>query len=668
MATSGGDGAEAVRSKLECAICLERYQRPKLLPCFHTFCQACLQTLAGTSPSFPCPACRAPVIVPPGGVGALQTNFYIEEDLDNEPTHTKLCEVCDEQREATHKCLQCKQKYCGPCRRGHDAYTFGRTHTVISLQTENLKGKSQGVAHSVEEKCLKHPKHKLTLYCTSCKTNICLQCNLTSHEGHPTEDLADAEAKAKARVQDKLERMKEEKAVLDSVLATAEFECRRLQELEKKTKEEMANRVKLLTQWSRQAVESVQSATMAQILSIRAHTQHVQDHHAAVVAQCDHVTRVLDSNVDADIVSLEAQMTEVTVDRKEMSQLQEIVKKEASGFMCKHNPSAVNPADILTFVGVLEKGSQSTHDLSVDASTPATNATAASGMVTTSVSNTLYIVKPGPRVIVYTTDTISIIHSICPTSQNRVWVQFEVGAVQATVLHDEHGKQLEERINTDMSGRPMTILEDVTIYGHPSEYHKLKWIQPGGRGGEIDIKERVNIWPRCKGVRDGVYMVKLTRKRGILLPSSLGYRLVSFDSLQPFKWNEKASIGTVDGTVCDISANRGFIAAIIRTVLSSSLIVYKMVGSVSKRDYPYTPGRVLYPIDACFCLIDGREMLLVIVDDNTVHVVDHTHGCRFVRYLDTGPLTLDDPRYLATDYHHRVWIGCHGGKVILVYL
>nr|KAG5695520.1 hypothetical protein BaRGS_008023 [Batillaria attramentaria] len=206
-----------------------------------------------------------------------------------------------------------------------------------------------------------------------------MQCKLTSHEGHPTEDLADAGAKVKARVQDKLERMKEEKAVLDSVLATAEFECARLQELEKKTKEEMANRVKLLTEWSRPAVESVQSAILALISRLRAHTQHVQDQHAAVVAQCDHVTRVLDSDVDADIVSLEAQMTEVTVDRKEMSQLQETVKKEASGFMCKHNPCAVNPADVLAFVGVLEKGSQSSHDQSVDTNTSGTNATAASG-------------------------------------------------------------------------------------------------------------------------------------------------------------------------------------------------------------------------------------------------------------------------------------------------
>ncbi|KAK7492581.1 hypothetical protein BaRGS_00016247, partial [Batillaria attramentaria] len=69
MATGGAGGAEAVRSKLECAICLEPYRRPKLLPCFHTFCQACLQSVAGTSPSFPCPACRAPVIVPPGESG-----------------------------------------------------------------------------------------------------------------------------------------------------------------------------------------------------------------------------------------------------------------------------------------------------------------------------------------------------------------------------------------------------------------------------------------------------------------------------------------------------------------------------------------------------------------------------------------------------------------------
>ncbi|KAK7481643.1 hypothetical protein BaRGS_00027159 [Batillaria attramentaria] len=296
-----------------------------------------------------------------------------------------------------------------------------------------------------------------------------------------------------------------------------------------------------------------------------------------------------------------------------------------------------------------------------------TNTTAASGMLATSVTNTTSDVKPGPRVIVYSTDTMSFIHSICPTSQNRIWIQYETGAVKVMALYDENGKQLERRINTDIIRRPMTILEDITIYSHPTKYHKLVWIQPGGGGGEIDIKEPVDIQPCCKGVRDGEYMVELQRKeQGRRMPSSLGYRLVSFDSLQPFKWTKKASIGTADAIVCDVSANRGFFAAIELQFRSSSLNVYTMVDSTCEAGY--YPGRDLHPIDACFCQIDGREMLLVAVSDNTVHVLDPTFGWRFVYYLDTGPLTLHDPCYLATDYHHRVWIGYHGGKVILVYL
>ena len=60
-------------------------------------------------------------------------------------------------------------------------------------------------------------------------------------------------------------------------------------------------------------------------------------------------------------------------------------------------------------------------------------------------------------------------------------------------------------------------------------------------------------------------------------------------------------------------------------------------------------------------------MLLVTVEgDNKVHVVDHTDGGLFLHYLDTGHLTLDRPYRLATDYHRQVWIGCRGGKVVMV--
>ncbi|KAK7501752.1 hypothetical protein BaRGS_00007183 [Batillaria attramentaria] len=91
--------------------------------------------------------------------------------------------------------------------------------------------------------------------------------------------------------------------------------------------------------------------------------------------------------------------------------------------------------------------------------------------------------------------------------------------------------------------------------------------------------------------------------------------------------------------------------------------VYKIVPSEKRkrRVATYSPaGKKLYLSDACFCKVEGREMLLVAVEeDNKVHVLDHNDGCLFVRYLDTGPLTLHRPCVLATDGLQRVSIGCH---------
>jgi hypothetical protein len=71
--------------------------------------------------------------------------------------------------------------------------------------------------------------------------------------------------------------------------------------------------------------------------------------------------------------------------------------------------------------------------------------------------------------------------------------------------------------------------------------------------------------------------------------------------------------------------------------------------------------------EAKFCLIDGKEMLLVLrPNENTVHVVDYMDGGRLVRHLDTGDIKLNNPKVLYTDYDKHVWIGCDGGKVVVV--
>ncbi|CAI8019420.1 Tripartite motif-containing protein 2 [Geodia barretti] len=69
---------EKLSKQLSCSVCLEEYRRPRVLPCLHVFCEACLEKLVGTQrdklsapvPQLPqalplslkgaCPACPLP--------------------------------------------------------------------------------------------------------------------------------------------------------------------------------------------------------------------------------------------------------------------------------------------------------------------------------------------------------------------------------------------------------------------------------------------------------------------------------------------------------------------------------------------------------------------------------------------------------------------------------
>ncbi len=55
----------AMASLIDCALCLEPFTDPKLLPCSHTYCIKCLEDLIGDRRrgTVPCPECRADIQV-----------------------------------------------------------------------------------------------------------------------------------------------------------------------------------------------------------------------------------------------------------------------------------------------------------------------------------------------------------------------------------------------------------------------------------------------------------------------------------------------------------------------------------------------------------------------------------------------------------------------------
>lgn len=87
MAESHAYSAHRIDELLRCAICLDRYNNPKLLPCQHTFCESpCLEGLVrGLTRTLKCPECRAEHIVPYRGVSSYPNNLTIQNFLDLRP-------------------------------------------------------------------------------------------------------------------------------------------------------------------------------------------------------------------------------------------------------------------------------------------------------------------------------------------------------------------------------------------------------------------------------------------------------------------------------------------------------------------------------------------------------------------------------------------------------
>ena len=66
---------------LSCPVCYQVFKNPKYLPCYHFYCEECLEKMVKQC-KIPCPECRKEVIVPAGGVKELASNFFINCMVD----------------------------------------------------------------------------------------------------------------------------------------------------------------------------------------------------------------------------------------------------------------------------------------------------------------------------------------------------------------------------------------------------------------------------------------------------------------------------------------------------------------------------------------------------------------------------------------------------------
>ncbi|KAK3595639.1 hypothetical protein CHS0354_009605 [Potamilus streckersoni] len=188
---------EATHRELNCPICLEIFESPKVLTCLHTFCEKCIgrhaRSLkeAGTqSGIITCPICRNPIPAPTADqtqdewAAKLATNSIVLSLLASTQSNKSDCVYCQpcltlgKQNISVAYCVTCSEYLCNICYNCHKSFKMSMDHsiTVHSESAQQNRNSSQVDMYH----CYIHGK-QYEYFCSSHNELCCSDCAIKDH-------------------------------------------------------------------------------------------------------------------------------------------------------------------------------------------------------------------------------------------------------------------------------------------------------------------------------------------------------------------------------------------------------------------------------------------------------------------------------------------------------
>ena len=188
-----GEAIRQLEAQLNCSICLDIYDDPKLLQCFHTYCRKCLVNLVVRDQQgdlfLTCPICRQATPVPANGVTDLQSAFQTNE----------IWRIRDDLVKKRDMAVQSKVDV-----------------TPLTPATEKTI-----------PNCFEHIDKERELYCETCGELICYKCVIRGgkHEGHNCDEIKNAYERYKGEMRASLEPMEDKQITVKKALAQLDTRC-----------------------------------------------------------------------------------------------------------------------------------------------------------------------------------------------------------------------------------------------------------------------------------------------------------------------------------------------------------------------------------------------------------------------------------------------------------
>ena len=306
-----------VAAHLECGICLDQYNDPKLLSCFHVFCKQCLERLVlqeEGQPILRCPNCRRATTLPPQGVSGLQSDFHAHHLFEIQDVLFKAkepkCEKCKLKSTATGFCRECGKFVCDKCTEIHQSWEEYTNHQIVAIQ--DVQADAANLI-SPKKKVLYCPKHKdnvLKVYCETCNELICTDCTIQLHQGHHCDVISDTFPKHKQEIINQLEPVKHHLATVNQALHIFDARSREIQDQKAAVQEEIHMKIdqlhQVLEQRRTELIGQLDQLTQHKLKTLAAQRDQVELLHTQLTSCLEYMDGSLKTGTQAEILEMKA--------------------------------------------------------------------------------------------------------------------------------------------------------------------------------------------------------------------------------------------------------------------------------------------------------------------------------------------------------------------------